>query len=120
MPIVSLHDDQTLDEYGKPTVRVFQLVFAHELSLDPERWQNADSASLAGGPFTLSMCQQIEEQAERLFYLESAVAEAKDYARMCRDVALSQDLQEVAHAMQIILDSLTPEQATPNPPANEG
>lgn len=109
VPIVSLHDDQQLDDDGKPRVRVFMLQFAHELSPDPDQWQKAACASLAGGPFSSQMCQQIEEQADRLFDLESAVAEAKDYARLCRDVGLSQGMPELAQAMQIILDTLTPE-----------
>jgi hypothetical protein len=113
VPILSLADDTQVDDDGKPKVRAFQLQACGELSPDPENWHKAATASLAGGPFSTQMCQQLDEQAEKLFDLETAVCEAKEHARLYRDVALSQGLSDVAHAMQIILDTLTPEAEKP-------
>ncbi len=109
VPVLSVTDDVRVDDDGKPVVRVFQLQACNELSPDPQQWQKASSASLAGGPFSTQMCQQLDEQAEKFFDLETAVSEAKEHARLYRDVALSQGLGDVAQAMQIILDTLTPE-----------
>lgn len=111
VPVLSLADDTQVDDDGNPVVRAFQLQACNELSPDPQQWHKAASASLAGGPFSTQMCEQLDEQAERLFDLETAVSEAKEYARMYRDVALSQSLPDVAQAMQIILDALTPSPA---------
>lgn len=112
VPIVSLYDDLKLDDNGKPLVRVFMLQFAHELSPDPAQWEKAACASLAGGPFSLQVCKMLENEGTRLHALETAVAEAKEYACMARDVALNDGLQNFAEAMQIILDTLTPEDDT--------
>lgn len=108
IPVAVMSDTH---EYGGEEVTIHRAFIMHpkcELSPDPARWTLNGTTRLLGGPFSSAVCGLLERDGNRLHALESAVAEAKEFARLYRDVALRNGLQNVAQAMQIILDSLTP------------
>lgn len=87
--------------------RVFMMTVGEELSRDPAVWRNNVTTSLAGGPFSIQACKQIEKDAQELHDLQSAVAEAKELLMMYRDALLKREMWDVAQGMQTLLDTLT-------------
>ncbi len=107
--VMVLNDMKEQNEQGHRRAFMLTTNPDSELSLDPSRWQQQTTTRLIGGPFSVAVCNQLEKDGQRLFELETAVAETKEYVRMYRDVLLSKGMTGIAEAMQIVLDTLTPE-----------
>lgn len=108
IPVAVMSDTR---EHGGQEVIIYRAFILHpkcELSPDPAQWTINGTTNLVGGPYSVAVCDMLEKDGQRLFALEEAVKEAKEFARLYRDMALKEGLQNVAEAMQIILDALHP------------